>query len=145
MSCEHAYQGLEIAPTVTSRGVRPVVRITCGTCGRIFTGDSGIARIVIGLRDDLGALIEVVSALGGSFDQPPAMLAQDDNTECQHFLGWLEINPGDRSPTRGHTPLSSFKCVNCNKTWPDCSTLLVVLKKEIEKIWMAVRKLEARP
>jgi hypothetical protein len=124
--------------------MRPVVRVVC-ECGRIFAGDGGIARVVAGMHGDLNRLMNAVMAVGGQIERPALVTTKvREPGECPHFFGWLEIEPGDRSPTRGHTPLSSFKCANCNKTWPDCSLLLVAMKREIGKTWMAVKKLEAR-
>lgn len=144
-SCEHPYEALEIEPAPNVRGTVPVIRITCGECKSPVSGNGGLVLFLMGMREDLGRLFKAIIELGAELAAPavkdPALAKVKG--ECPHFLGWLEV-AGDRSPTRGHASLSSARCVNCNKTWPDCMVLLVVMKKEIDKLWIEIRKLKAR-
>jgi hypothetical protein len=107
-------------------------------------GDVGIARVLAGLLAELGNLRKVVIGMSGEAMESPAMVPETETIECQHYFGWLEIDPGDRSPTRGHNPMTTVKCANCGKTWPSCAELLVVMKGEMEKMWIVVRKYAGR-
>jgi hypothetical protein len=60
--------------------------------------------------------------------------------ECRHYLGWLTIGD-DRSGVRGYQASNTVKCVNCGKAWPDHTELLMVLKREVEAVWLEIKRL----
>jgi hypothetical protein len=102
--------------------------------------------MVTGICADLGRLRKMVVGLGGEIEDPPAMITGEaaKAAACLHYFGWLEVDPGDRSPTRGHNLMTKVKCVNCGKTWPSCAELLVAMKGEMDRMWSLVLRCAGR-
>jgi len=142
--CTHPYEGLSISSNAAQRGAASSIRVSCQACGKTLAGNDGIVRFVNGMRGDMKMLRRAVINLGGELVSPAMVVlkpgAKPKRGECQHYLGWLRVGE-DRSGTRGYLSSNTVKCQNCGKSWPDHTALLMVMKREVELLWLEVQRL----
>lgn len=145
--CPHPYDELSVVSNVSSRGGSGEIRVSCQKCGKGLPGNGGLVLFVIGMRDEMRSLRRAVRNLGGDLVDPALGAKKrgkrkftDVKDTCPHYLGWLDV-ADDKSSVRGHRVSNTVKCRNCQTTWGDHTALLMVMKREINAMWLEVLRL----
>jgi len=137
--CTHSYRSLHLE-TQADRGYSRSITAMCMKCDTKIPERKAMVMCLNGLRDDLKELRESVSELGVVLPEPALKVVRPRNEkekDCPHYVSWLSI--GEKG---GRGPQGIVRCSRCAAAWPDYSSLIMIMKSEIQKLQIEIRRLK---